>query len=132
MLRVLVTIVLPLLAPTALYLTGLAALRRLGRAGDRAARQQRPFRSAAAGRLCPAAMAGRAYRAGPYRAADGPMTALAPAGRIAPQPWMSEPATRTVLEALAAGGAAALFVGGAVRDALLGREIGDIDLATPA
>jgi Na+/H+-dicarboxylate symporter len=36
MLRVLVTIVLPLLAPTALYLTGLAALRRLGRVRWRA------------------------------------------------------------------------------------------------
>lgn len=31
MLRILVTIVLPLLAPTALYLLGLAAMRRLGR-----------------------------------------------------------------------------------------------------
>ena len=31
MLRIFVTIVLPLLAPTALYLLGLAALRRLGR-----------------------------------------------------------------------------------------------------
>jgi poly(A) polymerase len=60
------------------------------------------------------------------------MTALVPAGHIAPQPWMEEPATRAVLDALAAGGAAAMFVGGAVRDALLGCEIGDIDLATPA
>ena len=60
------------------------------------------------------------------------MTALVPAGHIAPQPWMEEPATRTVLAALAAGGALALFVGGAVRDALLRRAIGDIDLATPA
>ncbi|MGH7055602.1 MAG: CCA tRNA nucleotidyltransferase, partial [Stellaceae bacterium] len=60
------------------------------------------------------------------------MTALVPAGRIAPQPWMEEPATQTVLAALAAGGAAVLFVGGAVRDTLLHRAIGDIDLATPA
>jgi poly(A) polymerase len=60
------------------------------------------------------------------------MTGLVPAGHIAPQPWMREPATQAVLAALAAGGVVALFVGGAVRDALLGRAIGDIDLATPA
>lgn len=60
------------------------------------------------------------------------MSALVPAGRITPQPWMEESGTQAVLAALAAGGAAALFVGGAVRDALLGQAIGDIDLATPA
>jgi len=54
------------------------------------------------------------------------------ADRIAPQPWMTEPATRAVLAALAAGGAATRFVGGCVRDALLGRPIADIDIATPA
>ena len=37
-----------------------------------------------------------------------------------------------VLGALAAGGVEARFVGGSVRDALLGRPIGDIDIATPA
>jgi poly(A) polymerase len=52
--------------------------------------------------------------------------------RIEPQPWMVEPATLAVLEALAEGGAAARFVGGSVRDALLGHVIGDIDIATPA
>jgi poly(A) polymerase len=51
--------------------------------------------------------------------------------RIAPQPWMTEPATRAVLAALVAEGGAARFVGGAVRDALLGRPIGDVDIATP-
>src|SRR5579883_3017390 len=45
---------------------------------------------------------------------------------------MTEPATRAVLAALAAGGAATRFVGGCVRDALLGRPIADIDIATPA
>ena len=46
--------------------------------------------------------------------------------------------TRGVLEALSAGGAQARFVGGSVRDALLGRRIPrssprtDIDIATPA
>jgi len=54
-----------------------------------------------------------------------------PAERIAPQEWMSEAATRAVLAALAAEGDAARFVGGCVRDALLGRAIGDIDIATP-
>ncbi len=52
--------------------------------------------------------------------------------RIVPQPWMVEPATLAVLGALAAGGAEARFVGGSVRDAVLGRPIGDIDIATPA
>ena len=47
--------------------------------------------------------------------------------RIAPPEWMDEPATRAVLEALAAGGVEARFVGGAVRDALHrvgGRRLG--------
>jgi poly(A) polymerase len=52
--------------------------------------------------------------------------------RIEPQPWMTDPATVAVVEALAAGCAQARFVGGSVRDALLGQEIGDIDIATPA
>ena len=51
---------------------------------------------------------------------------------------MSEPGTRAVLDALAAGGVEARFVGGVVRDTLLGLPIGgsggrtDIDIATPA
>jgi len=52
--------------------------------------------------------------------------------RIALQPWMIEPGTLAVLRALSAGGIAARFVGGSVRDALLGLPIGDIDIATPA
>ena len=52
--------------------------------------------------------------------------------RIEPQPWMTDLVTLSVLEALSAGGAQARFVGGSVRDALLGRRIGDIDIATPA
>jgi poly(A) polymerase len=55
------------------------------------------------------------------------MTTVIPA-----QPWMTEPATQRVVAALAEGGADPWFVGGAVRDALLGRPIGDIDIATPA
>ena len=52
----------------------------------------------------------------------------APIEHIAPQPWMTEAPTRDVLAAL---GGAGRFVGGCVRDALLGRPIGDIDIATP-
>ena len=52
--------------------------------------------------------------------------------RLAAQPWMTAPATRTVLKALAAHGIEARFVGGCVRDAVLGRPVRDIDLATPS
>ena len=52
--------------------------------------------------------------------------------KIAPQPWMIAPATRAVIAALADAGIAARFVGGCVRDALLGRPIADVDIATPA
>jgi len=58
------------------------------------------------------------------------MPPAAPAASIPPQPWMVEPATRAVLAALGGGGAAR-FVGGAVRDAILGWPVGDIDIATP-
>jgi poly(A) polymerase len=54
-----------------------------------------------------------------------------PVAHIPPQPWMAEPATRTLLAALGAGGSVVRFVGGCVRDALLGRRIADIDIATP-
>jgi poly(A) polymerase len=47
---------------------------------------------------------------------------------IAPQPWMKALATEAVLNALGGEGR---FVGGCVRDALLGRTVGDIDIATP-
>ncbi len=60
------------------------------------------------------------------------MTEPSASGRIAPQAWMTEPATRAVLAALAAGGVEARFVGGSVRDALLGLPLWDIDIATPA
>lgn len=51
--------------------------------------------------------------------------------RIEPLPWMKWPETRAVIAALEAGGAPGRFVGGCVRDSLLGRAIGDIDIATP-
>jgi poly(A) polymerase len=48
------------------------------------------------------------------------------------QPWMTAPDTRAVVEALEAKGGpgCARFVGGCVRNALLGRAIDDIDIAT--
>lgn len=52
--------------------------------------------------------------------------------RIEPQPWMTSPKTRAVLDALAGGGVGVRFVGGCVRDAVIGRGISDIDLATDA
>ncbi|MGH7036184.1 MAG: CCA tRNA nucleotidyltransferase [Stellaceae bacterium] len=48
--------------------------------------------------------------------------------RIRPPNWLKRPATRALLAALKGE---ARFVGGCVRDALLKRSIGDIDLATP-
>jgi poly(A) polymerase len=51
--------------------------------------------------------------------------------RLPLQPWMSAPATRAVIAALTAGGAQVRFVGGCVRDALLGKPVTDIDIATP-
>lgn len=46
--------------------------------------------------------------------------------------WLSTPATRTVVSALTGPGHRLLFVGGCVRNALLGRPVADIDLATDA
>ena len=47
------------------------------------------------------------------------------------QPWMTAPATRAVIAALTAGGAEVRFVGGCVRDGIIGRHVIDIDIATP-
>jgi poly(A) polymerase len=58
-------------------------------------------------------------------------TATAAGERLAPQPWMTAPATQAVLAAVMADGAEARFVGGCVRDALLARPVGDVDIATP-
>ena len=50
--------------------------------------------------------------------------------KLPPQPWMTAPATERVLAALGAKGAEVRFVGGCVRDAILGRPVKDIDIAT--
>lgn len=52
-----------------------------------------------------------------------------PTGKIEPQPWLTAPETRAVIEALQAGGGEARLVGGCVRDALLKRPVVDIDIA---
>ena len=46
--------------------------------------------------------------------------------------WLTDPATQSVCAALEAGGAQALFVGGCVRNALIGVPVRDIDLSTDA
>lgn len=46
-------------------------------------------------------------------------------------PWIRDPAVRRVIGALEAGGAQVRFVGGCVRDAIAGRRVKDIDIATP-
>ena len=47
-------------------------------------------------------------------------------------PWISEPATQAVCAAMADQGFQVYFVGGCVRNALLGVEVSDIDLASNA
>lgn len=50
---------------------------------------------------------------------------------IQTQPWLNAPETRAVMDALTANGGAARFVGGCVRNALIGVPVDDIDIATP-
>lgn len=52
---------------------------------------------------------------------------------IGVQPWISDPATAAVMDALEAAGGpgCARFVGGCVRNALMGLAIDDVDIATP-
>lgn len=51
---------------------------------------------------------------------------------LANAPWLNRAETQTVLGALQAAGHAGRIVGGAVRNALIGRPVADIDIATPA
>lgn len=48
------------------------------------------------------------------------------------QSWLTDPATQAVCNAISAEGAKLLFVGGCVRNALLGLVASDLDLATDA
>src|SRR5262245_23993353 len=45
--------------------------------------------------------------------------------------WLKDAKTRAVMDALLANGGEARFVGGCVRNALLGVEVQDVDIATP-
>jgi poly(A) polymerase len=53
------------------------------------------------------------------------------ADRLDPQPWMIAPETQALIAALTQDGGQVRFVGGCVRDAIAGRKVKDIDLATP-
>jgi poly(A) polymerase len=55
---------------------------------------------------------------------------MQPSDRLDPQPWMTAPETVAVMAALSAAGGEARFVGGCVRDALVGRKVRDVDIAT--
>ncbi|MDC0033227.1 CCA tRNA nucleotidyltransferase [Alphaproteobacteria bacterium] len=52
------------------------------------------------------------------------------AGKLKPEAWMTRHETAAVMRALMADGVTARFVGGCVRDAILGRAVNDIDIAT--
>lgn len=54
-----------------------------------------------------------------------------PTGKLNPEPWLSDPNTLSVMNALSAGGADVRYVGGCVRDAIARRPIADIDIGTP-
>jgi poly(A) polymerase len=54
---------------------------------------------------------------------------MTPSGRIDPPAWMNDQPSRRLFAALAAQSIAARFVGGCVRNAVLGRPVDDIDLA---
>ena len=51
---------------------------------------------------------------------------------LAGEPWLTDPATQSVCAALTAQGAQAFFVGGCVRNALIGVPVSDIDIASDA
>ncbi|MDJ0948954.1 MAG: CCA tRNA nucleotidyltransferase [Alphaproteobacteria bacterium] len=53
-----------------------------------------------------------------------------PAKKLPIQPWMAAAETRAVVAALTARGAEVRFVGGCVRDSIIGRRVTDIDIAT--
>lgn len=47
-------------------------------------------------------------------------------------PWLAEPSARAVCDAIASGGHDVFYVGGCVRNALLGAPVSDVDMATSA
>lgn len=57
---------------------------------------------------------------------------MIPPLRLAPQPWMQQVEAEKLIAAFADAGYTARYVGGCVRDAVLGMPIRDIDIATDA
>lgn len=55
---------------------------------------------------------------------------MRPAGTVISQPWLTADGADLLMNALAVEGGVARFVGGCVRDALLGRAVRDLDIAT--
>ena len=55
---------------------------------------------------------------------------MRPAGAVITQSWLTADGADLVMRALSADGGVARFVGGCVRDALAGRTVRDIDIAT--
>ncbi len=53
-----------------------------------------------------------------------------PPQKLPPQKWMRAATTRRVVAALSAEGADVRFVGGCIRDSLMGRPVKDVDIAT--
>ena len=51
--------------------------------------------------------------------------------KLTDQPWLTAPETRSVLAAIVGQDGEARFVGGCVRNALLGVAVADVDIATP-
>ena len=84
----------------------------------------------------PPAFQERPYRARASRIAAGSAMARAKQSGRLPDlggaEWLKRPETRRVFAALAAEGAEARAVGGAVRNALMGTPVKDIDIATTA
>lgn len=58
------------------------------------------------------------------------MSKLSPVQTIAPQEWMLDTRTQYVMRTLCQKSVQSLFVGGCVRNAILGVEVQDIDIAT--
>src|SRR5579883_860060 len=109
---------------------GFASHRRPGRGRRCIGGGRRRHRRQPGGILCAAACRGWPCRPRPDRATRVALMAD-PVRTIKPRPWMRDAATRRVMRALTAPDAAPRFVGGAVRDTLLGRQPREIDIATP-
>ena len=104
-------------------------------AGDRDARRLRVDLGGQAGTALRAGgHEGRQDRSRPHRVESGMIgqeTGGTPPS-LAGAEWLARPATRAVFAAITVGGEQARAVGGAVRNALVGRPVTDIDIATTA